>query len=194
MNANRQIFLSRCLEGPEVCLAGRTDQRVKASDPSVHGSHGVLRGDVHVDVAGPPPSHDDVMPSRQQLHHGSADGSGASNHNDAHQASSDRRVSGPLGRCEAIMSRVVARNQAAFAIAERREPRPRSRGRRPQDRWLSPHGSRDPRAGAGDGAGVLVAPRPEPVPWGAERQGNRCRAVARAHGGGGAVHVRTRAR
>jgi hypothetical protein len=38
-----------------------------------------------------PPRDDDVMSSRQELDHGFADGSGASNHDDAHVTASNGR-------------------------------------------------------------------------------------------------------
>jgi hypothetical protein len=63
VNSKRELFLRSGLEGAEMRLAGRAYERVEAADSSVHGSHRVLRADVHVDVAGLPPCHDDVMSS-----------------------------------------------------------------------------------------------------------------------------------
>jgi hypothetical protein len=89
VNAKREVFLGHGLEGAEVRLAGRDCERVEAPDPLVHGPHGVRRADVHSDVAGLPPRHDDVMSSRQELDHGCADGSGTSNHGDAQLTASN---------------------------------------------------------------------------------------------------------
>jgi hypothetical protein len=63
VNSKRELFLGDGTEGAEMRLAGRACERVEASDSSVHGPHGDLRADVHVNVAGLPPGHDDVMSS-----------------------------------------------------------------------------------------------------------------------------------
>ncbi len=73
-------------------LAGGAGERVEAPDPAVHGLHGIARADVHLHVAGPPTGHDHVMSSRQELHDGRPDGSGSSNHDDAHESPSFEAV------------------------------------------------------------------------------------------------------
>jgi hypothetical protein len=59
----------------------------EASDLFVHGSHGVRRADVDLDVTGGPPCDHDVMSSRQEPDNGAADGAGATNRDDAHECS-----------------------------------------------------------------------------------------------------------
>jgi hypothetical protein len=78
-----------------VRFAGRACERVEAADPAIHGPHGIARADVHLDVAGLPSGHDHVMSSREELDYGRADGSGASNQDDAHETALRWTLSSP---------------------------------------------------------------------------------------------------
>jgi hypothetical protein len=70
VHAKRELFRRRGLERAEVRRAGRACERVEASDPVVHGPHGVVRADVQLHVAGLASGHDHVVPSRKDLDHG----------------------------------------------------------------------------------------------------------------------------
>ncbi len=85
MNTKRELVLGHGLERAEVRLAGRACERVEAPDPVIHRPHGIAWSDVHLDIAGLRSGHDHVMSSREELDDGPADGSRASNHDDAHE-------------------------------------------------------------------------------------------------------------
>jgi hypothetical protein len=95
VNAKRELFLGHGLERAEVRLAGRACERVEAPDPAVHGPHGIARADVHLDVARLPSGHDHIVSSRERLDHRRADGSGAPNHDDAHETALRWTLSSP---------------------------------------------------------------------------------------------------